>query len=122
MIISGIVDALESNLQVFVALLENQDQDFIKWKQGPDKWCVLEVICHLIDEEKEDFRSRVLHLLKNPDTEPSPIDPEAWVEDSNLFQLNWKSFKRKESILFLYCEDLMIPIGIMVMITHFLGE
>jgi hypothetical protein len=44
---------------------------------------MLEVICHLIDEEKEDFRIRVQYVLEDP-TKPLPkFDPSGWVESRN---------------------------------------
>lgn len=49
------------------------------WKPTPDDWSILEVICHLADEEREDFRTRVGWAL-NGGTEPwHPIDPQGWV-------------------------------------------
>lgn len=39
---------------------------------------MLEVLCHLHDEECEDFRARLELLLYNPSDEPAPIDPEGW--------------------------------------------
>ena len=49
------------------------------WKPEPASWSILEVISHLLDEEKEDFRVRIDFTLHRPD-EPWPgIDPEGWV-------------------------------------------
>ncbi len=50
-----------------------------RWKPTPDDWSILEVICHLADEEREDFRTRVAWAL-NGGTDPwHPIDPQGWV-------------------------------------------
>ena len=35
----------------------------IQWKQSENKWSMLEIICHLYDEEREDFRSRLAKIL-----------------------------------------------------------
>ena len=35
-----------------------------RWKADPETWSVLEVVNHLYDEEREDFRA---HLRKKPD-------------------------------------------------------
>ncbi|HUT86912.1 MAG TPA: DinB family protein [Candidatus Heimdallarchaeota archaeon] len=49
------------------------------WKPDPASWSILEVVSHLLDEEKEDFRVRIDFTLHRPD-EPWPgIDPEGWV-------------------------------------------
>ena len=39
------------------ALTTNVDDEQARWKPSPDRWSVLEVICHLHDEERYDFRS-----------------------------------------------------------------
>jgi hypothetical protein len=39
----------------------------------------LEVINHLLDEEREDFRKRLALVLNNPEASWPPIDPEGWV-------------------------------------------
>jgi len=50
-----------------------------RWKPTPDSWSILEVICHLADEEREDFRTRVAWAL-NGGTDPwHSIDPQGWV-------------------------------------------
>lgn len=72
---------LEYNVSVFDGLLKDLSNDLIYWKPSEDKWCILEIICHLIDEEVEDFRTRVFHTLENPETEPPKIDPSGWVTE-----------------------------------------
>ncbi len=51
------------------------------WKPTPEKWSTVEVLCHLADEEREDFRRRLDLTLHNPDEEWPPIDPEGWVKE-----------------------------------------
>lgn len=41
-------------------------------------WSVLEILCHLGDEEVEDFRTRLRLTLEDPTAEWPPIDPEGW--------------------------------------------
>jgi hypothetical protein len=48
-------------------------------KPGPTAWSILEVICHLYDEEREDFRQRLDFILHRPDQPLPPIDPQGWV-------------------------------------------
>jgi capsular polysaccharide biosynthesis protein len=36
-------------------------------------------MCHLYDEEREDFRVRVIQTLTHPTTPLASIDPEGWV-------------------------------------------
>ena len=49
------------------------------WKPAPEAWSILEVINHLYDEEREDFRVRVEYILYHPDQSWPPINPEGWV-------------------------------------------
>jgi len=52
-----------------------------RFKPNPETWSILEVVCHLYDEEREDFRQRVDIILHRP-TEPlPPIHPSAWVSE-----------------------------------------
>jgi uncharacterized damage-inducible protein DinB len=46
----------------------------------PGRWSLVEILAHLVDEEREDFRARVLSTLEDPEAEWPPIDPEGWVE------------------------------------------
>lgn len=74
------INALESNIMVFRSLLTDVEQDQAHWKPSPDQWCLLEIVCHLVDEEIFDFRKRVQTALQ-PDTYPfEPIDPVGWVQ------------------------------------------
>ena len=51
------------------------------WRPDPDSWSILEVIYHLVDEEREDFRQRLQYVLNKPGTPFPPIDPKGWPED-----------------------------------------
>jgi hypothetical protein len=74
-----IVSGLEGNLLTFRGLLESPPGELIYWRPGEKKWNLLEIVCHLIDEEVEDFRMRVRTTLLHPGEEPPGIDPEGWV-------------------------------------------
>jgi len=79
----NIFKKLQQNIGVFQYLLENLSSEEYNWSQGPDKWCLLEIVCHLHDEEIEDFRTRVQCVLEDPNTPPPPIDPVGWVMARN---------------------------------------
>ena len=51
----------------------------------PDEasWSILEVVCHLFDEEREDFRRRLDLTLNHADQEWPPINPRGWVHERN---------------------------------------
>lgn len=50
-----------------------------RWKPDPDRWSILEVLNHLYDEEREDFRLHLHTILHHPDAAWAPIDPMGWV-------------------------------------------
>ena len=48
-----IVQQLKKNKLVFLELLQGVDPKLVYWKQEEDKWCLLEILCHLYDEEQD---------------------------------------------------------------------
>ncbi|NJN44601.1 MAG: DinB family protein [Anaerolineae bacterium] len=58
------------------------------WKPNPDSWSILEVINHLLDEEREDFRVRLDIILHHPGKPWPPIDPQGWVTERNYNDRN----------------------------------
>ena len=86
-----IIDKLASNANVFIGLLANCSKEEYVWKSAPDKWCLLEVACHLLDEEKEDFRARCKHIIENPELEMPSINPILWATEREYMK---KDFER----------------------------
>jgi hypothetical protein len=86
---------LKSNAAIFEKLLLPFDKDQIKWKQEAGKWNMLEIICHLYDEEREDFRARLKILLEQPGTAFPPIDPVAWVTERQYAHKNFNEMLNK---------------------------
>lgn len=74
-----IIQQLEANQQVFAALLAHKEEACTKWKPDLASWSLLEIVCHLYDEEREDFRTRLLNTLFTPGNNPASIDPVGWV-------------------------------------------
>jgi len=60
-------------LQTLAAGLTDADMRF---KPVPQHWSILEVLCHLADEEERDFPARLARTLAGEAWEP--IDPEGW--------------------------------------------
>lgn len=50
-----------------------------RWRPDAESWSILEVVNHLADEEREDFRTRLDFILHRPGEDPPPIDPQGWV-------------------------------------------
>jgi len=50
---------------IFKGLTKDINTELAIWKPAPDKWSILEVVNHLYDEEREDFRQRLELVLKD---------------------------------------------------------
>ena len=72
----NLIRSLERFARVLPVITQDVDDMDAKWKPANGAWSILEVVCHLVDEEIEDFRKRVRMGLANPKTPWSPIDPE----------------------------------------------
>jgi hypothetical protein len=102
------IEMLIRNREVLLNLLVGVSQDAVLWKPDPKKWCLLEIICHLVDEEKEDFRARLKKTLEDPDTPFDPIDPEQWAVERNYIKQDCDKklreflYERDKSISWLY--------------------
>ena len=70
---------LAHGAEIIRALVLGVTQVEAQVKSTPESWSILEVICHLADEEREDFRQRVDLSLNRPGEEWPPIHPGAWV-------------------------------------------
>jgi hypothetical protein len=79
----AIAKELGRNKGVFEHLLKNTSPAAYQWRPSPDKWNLLEIVGHLHDEEREDFRARLRHVLETPDLPMLPIQPLVWVVERN---------------------------------------
>jgi hypothetical protein len=71
---------LAEGASIIRSLAEGITQEEARFKPDPDTWSVLEVICHLHDEEIEDFRGHLDHILHHPADPWAGIDPQGWVK------------------------------------------
>lgn len=72
---------LDQHAHAIESLTGGISPEHARWKPNADSWSILEVINHLYDEERRDFRVRLDIILHRP-AEPFPhIDPPRWVID-----------------------------------------
>jgi hypothetical protein len=83
---SEIIGKLALNKNVFESLFAGLTVAEITWRPLPEKWCLLEIVCHLYDEEREDFRARMKHTMETPDQPFPKIDPQRWVTERNYME------------------------------------
>jgi len=84
-----IINRLADNKEVFASLLQNIPEELTKWHFDEKKWSLLEIVNHLYDEEREDFRCRLDLTLGEPAVEWPAIDPANWVTDRNYMDRNF---------------------------------
>ena len=70
---------LSENMDTIQSLVQGVTEEQARWKPTPEEWSILEVINHLYDEEREDFRTRLDLLLHQPGQPWPGIDPQGWV-------------------------------------------
>lgn len=90
-----IIEELKRNKGVFKELLQNCPKEMQLWRPAPEKWCLLEIICHLYDEERLDFRFRTKWVLERPNETPPPIDPVQWLNDHQYMQQDFDEMLSK---------------------------
>lgn len=84
-----VIDQLERHIGVFRGLLEGRTQSEQRWLETPEKWSLQIMVCHLYDEEREDFRARVKHVLETPDQPMPKIDPQAWITERRYMEQDY---------------------------------
>jgi hypothetical protein len=77
---------LEQNAASISALAAGLSQAEAQQRPAPEAWSLLEVVCHLYDEERDDFRQRLDILLHRPQDEWPPINPQGWVTERSYNQ------------------------------------
>lgn len=77
---------LERHRDIFKDMFTGLTPSDIRFKPAPEKWCLLEVLCHLHDEEREDFRARLKATLEAPEQPWPGIDPAAWVAERRYME------------------------------------
>lgn len=86
-----IFDELERNGVVFETLLHDLPEKMVRWRPALGKWNLLDIVCHLLDEEREDFRVRVASVLQDPNSSLPSIDPQGWVTERNYQDQDFES-------------------------------
>lgn len=74
--LARLIASLESFPPMLRASVAGLGDNELRWKPEANTWSVLEIVCHVADEEVDDFRPRVLGTLEDASKPWSPIDPE----------------------------------------------
>ncbi len=107
MLFDSLYQELAHGIDIIRPLVTGLTEAEARYKPSPDTWSILEVICHLYDEEREDFRQRLDIMLHRPHEPLPPIDPMGWVtargyNERDLGQM-WENFaaERAQSLIWL---------------------
>jgi hypothetical protein len=77
----AIIGRLERLGPALNAVVAGVPAEEARWKPPSGAWSILEIVCHLGDEEVEDFRARVFSTLRDPTAAWAVIDPERAARD-----------------------------------------
>lgn len=76
-----LIAQMANNAQRVRMLVEDVGEEQGRWRPEPEAWSILEVVNHLLDEEKLDFRVRLDITLYRPEETWPGIDPGGWVTE-----------------------------------------
>jgi hypothetical protein len=85
-----LIEQLEINSRRIRAMVEGVSDEQAHWKPDAESWSILEVVNHLYDEERQDFRVRLDIILHRPGEAWPPIDPQGWVTERQYNQRNFE--------------------------------
>lgn len=77
---------LDAGSRAIDALVSGVAVDVARFEPAPGKWSVSDVLGHLIDEERHDFRVRIDYMLHRAGESWPPIDPQRTVREANFNQ------------------------------------
>lgn len=94
-----LIEQLDAGAAALAGVTAGLSSSQAAWRPEPGQWSLLEIACHLLDEEREDFRVRLDFTLHRPG-EPWPtIDPDGWVlahdYSARDFALTMEDFARE---------------------------
>ena len=75
------IEHLKHSAETIRSLVSGVSDEQARWKPDEEAWSILEVVNHLYDEEREDFRQRVHYFLNLPGQDFPPINPKGWVSE-----------------------------------------
>lgn len=95
---------LVNSTEMLRVLLKDIGQEQAQVKPDTGAWSILEVLCHLHDTEREDFREHLDFILHRQNEEYHAIDPQGWIterkyNEQDLLEMQAKFFaERKQSL------------------------
>jgi hypothetical protein len=85
---SALMQELSNGAELIRQLVGEFSAEEARFRPQPESWSALEVICHLYDEEREDFRQRLDIILHRSGDPWPPIDPQGWISSRRYNERN----------------------------------
>lgn len=76
----SLIERLEAGAFALAGVTAGITDEQAAWRPEAGQWSLLEIACHLLDEEREDFRVRLDFTLHRPGESWPTIDPVGWVQ------------------------------------------
>ena len=101
------ITRFRANAEALERLLKDIDGAHATWRPSPEKWSIRDVMCHMYDEERFDFRVRFDMTINKPGKKWPGFDPIAWVTEHDYAskdlheQLHLFLAERRKSIAWL---------------------
>lgn len=86
---------MENNAVAIDALCSGVEPEAARWRRLDGKWSLQDILCHLVDEESDDFGARVRSTLEDPQAEWTGIDPEGWVLERGYAQRDFQEMRKE---------------------------
>ena len=95
MVFSILYQELKNSTEMIRALLSGVTQETARLKPNAESWSILEVVCHLYDKEREDFREHLDFILHRQNEKWHAIDTDSWVTERKYSEQNFAEMQDK---------------------------
>jgi hypothetical protein len=102
-----IIRQLAANAEAIRALVQTVPEEQAQWKPGQDAWSLSEVMSHVYNEERVDFRPHIKGLLTEP-SKPWSAYYEPWLAENN-HQQALASFLLERAASIAWLKTLAVP-------------
>lgn len=105
---NDLIDVLSRTQDALERLVVNETPESLRHKPAPDKWCALEILCHLRDCEKPALLERLRRILKEDNPTLPYVDQDALYAAGDYMNQDplkaWKRFSvlRKQTLQVLH--------------------
>src|SRR5512141_753667 len=92
---STLYQELQNSTEMIRALMSGVAPEAARLKPNAESWSMLEVVCHLHDTEREDFREHLDFILHRQNEEYHVIDPQSWITERKYNQQSFVEMQQK---------------------------